>query len=165
MLPGSPTQMGVYTGNPIASLRCHMRTHLLSAVILLSLAACSQQAPEAPTPGTPAPEAAVSEAAADASTTDFKGVNGLMSGTAESAPTCSAPAVVSVTWNVGGKAATESVKLYVGDGANAKLFTAGGAQGSGQTGPWVSPGGVFVLRNGRDEAELDRMTIPGPACH
>jgi len=138
-----------------------MRIHIFSAALVMSLSACSQQAPEAPMPTSAPGEVAV---VAPAPITSFKGENGLMNGNAELAPTCSTPAVLSITWDVAGKAETESVKLYAGDGTNAKLFASGGAQGSGETGQWVTPGGLFVLRNGRDEAELDRMTIPGPAC-
>lgn len=102
--------------------------------------------------------------AAPAPATAFKGDKDLMSGNAQSVPSCTTPVVLSITWNVAGKVSTESVKLYAGDGDNAKLFASGGAEGNAETGPWVAPGGLFVLRNGQDESELDRMTIPGPAC-
>ena len=138
-----------------------MRILIVSAILVMSLSACSPQAPEAPVPAGPSADVA---ATAPAPTTAFKGDQGMMTGKAGSVPTCSAPAEISVAWDVSGKASTESVKLYVGDGTNAKLFASGGAQGTGKTGPWVVPGGVFVLRNGQDESELDRMAIPGPAC-
>lgn len=141
-----------------------MRIHIFSAALVLALSACSQQAPEAPMPTTAPVSSSEVAVAAPADITSFKGENSLMNGNAQSVPTCSTPAILSITWDVTGKAETESVKLYAGDGTNAKLFASGGAQGSGETGQWVTPGGLFVLRNGRDEAELDRMTIPGPAC-
>src|SRR5690606_31400821 len=54
-----------------------------------------------------------------------------------------------------------TVKIYTGTG---KLFTHSGGVGSLETGPWVKPGSVFVLKSGVDESELERLTIGGPVC-
>ena len=55
----------------------------------------------------------------------------------------------------------KSIKIYTGAG---KLFTHTAAVGSMETGPWVKPGSVFVLKSGVDDSELERLTIGGPVC-
>ncbi len=54
-----------------------------------------------------------------------------------------------------------TVKIYTDAG---KLFTHSGGVGSIETGPWVKPGTMFVLKSGTDDAELERLTIGGPVC-
>ena len=139
-----------------------MRTQpafLLASLLTLLLAACGRGPEEAP-----APVDAPSAAPAPAPDTKLQGQKGLLSGNLDALPTCAVSTTLTLDWNIGGSPATESVKLYVGDGPEAKLFAAGGASGNAKTGPWVSPGAIFVLRNGTDEAELDRVVIPGAAC-
>jgi hypothetical protein len=70
--------------------------------------------------------------------------------------------VVTLNWDVRTeKPGLASVKIYTDSG---KLFTHAGASGSIETGPWVKPGTMFVLKSGTDDAELERLTIGGPVC-
>jgi hypothetical protein len=76
-------------------------------------------------------------------------------------PTCKAD-VVTLNWDLRkDKPDLTTVKIYTGDG---KLFTHSGGVGSQQTGQWVKPGSVFVLKSGVDDTELERLTIGGPIC-
>lgn len=55
-----------------------------------------------------------------------------------------------------------TVKIYTGSG---KLFAHVGASGSLQTGQWVKPGSSFILKNGNDDTELERLVVGGPVCN
>lgn len=74
---------------------------------------------------------------------------------------CNASTVI-LKWDVRGQdPELATVKIYTGTG---KLFTHSGGVGSLETGPWVKPGSVFVLKSGVDDSELERLTIGGPVC-
>lgn len=76
-------------------------------------------------------------------------------------PDCTAT-TVTLAWDTRkDKPEVATAKIYT---ENGKLFVHMGASGSVATGPWVKPGSVFVLKNGADDAELERLTIGGPVC-
>lgn len=76
-------------------------------------------------------------------------------------PSCT-PTVVTLKWDsYTTHPDINTVKIYTGKG---KLFTHAGGVGSIETGPWVKPGSVFVLKSGVDDSELERITIGGPVC-
>lgn len=108
-------------------------------------------APSAPAPGAAAPAAAA------------HGAKGLLTAT-PGAGTCDTGTDVKVAWDAAAAQGVANVEVWVGEGPEAKLFAAGGLTGEQQSGPWVKPGTVFVLRNQADKAELDRMTFGGTPC-
>lgn len=70
--------------------------------------------------------------------------------------------VVTLRWDTRkDKPDMPTVKIYTGSG---KLFAHVGASGSLQTGQWVKPGSSFILKNGKDDSELERLVIGGPIC-
>lgn len=74
--------------------------------------------------------------------------------------------VATVHWNaskVGINA--NSTEIWVGpsDG-DTKVFSAGGASGDTQTGPWARPGTRFLLKNKQDGKVLGEAIVGGPAC-
>ena len=72
------------------------------------------------------------------------------------------PSVVTLKWDLRkGTSDAKTVKIYTGAG---KLFVHSGAAGSQETGPWVKPGSVFVMKDAADENEIERLTIGGPVC-
>lgn len=134
----------------------YIKLAVLSAA--LALAACSKTE-EAPSPTGTAPASAPADPAS--APANYQGANGLLTAAAPTTPTCQGPIAMDVEWNAPG---VEGAQLFVGEGADAKLFAAGGNTSKGPTGPWVRPGTVFVLRNAADDSELDRLVVPGDAC-
>lgn len=127
-----------------------------------ALTACEQSA--APTPvaeQAPVAEAATLAEAAPAPSTALAGQNALLSADPGSA-NCETGTDVELSWDVSSRPEIANVEVWVG--AEPTLFAAGGATGAQKSGPWVKPGMSFILRNKADSAELDRVTIAGPAC-
>ena len=77
---------------------------------------------------------------------------------------CDPAAVAKVSWNASGVAGVNSVQIFVGSGANEKLFAAGGAVGSSSTGPWTRPGTTFTAKDAASGKVLGTVTVQGPAC-
>lgn len=139
-----------------------MKSNSLIAVAFAVLLTSCGPAPENSTsPASPSPGAKPNS---EPPRVGFIGDKGLLKGTATGIASCSRRVEVAFEWNIGRTVATESVQLWVGEGTAAKLFAAGGATGSAVTGPWTAPATVFVLRNGTDNAEIDRLVIPGDPC-
>ena len=146
-----------------------MRSVFFPATMLivgLGLAACSKPVTDADTaaatsPATPAAPAAQVPAAPAA--TPIAGANGLLKASNGTA-SCEAGSDVQFSWDLTSKPDVQAAEVWVGEGPEAKLFTAGGPQGAESTGPWVKPATVFVLRNAATKQELDRVVIQGPAC-
>ncbi|BFI96978.1 MAG: hypothetical protein RSP_24880 [Rhodanobacter sp.] len=60
---------------------------------------------------------------------------------------------------------TDSTEIWVGPSdSDTKLFSAGGATGDTQTGPWTHPGTHFLLKNKQDGKVLGEAIVGGPAC-
>ncbi len=69
-----------------------------------------------------------------------------------------------LTWNVADSGA-ERVILYVLDkDGSERNFGQGGAVGEKQTGPWLSPGTTFRLRDKAEKAELASLVIGEKSC-
>lgn len=137
-------------------------TLVIIAALSLLLPACdsSQDGPPAAAGISTAPASTSTDAHAPV----LSSAAGLLRGVPAGTASCGSPIEISFEWNIGTAISTESVQLWVGDSQNAKLFAAGGAIGKATTGPWAAPGSVFVLRNGNDGTEIDRLVIPGDAC-
>lgn len=75
--------------------------------------------------------------------------------------------VATVKWDVSrAGVSTNSTEIWVGSSVtDTKLFGAGGAQGSMQTGSWTLPGMHFVLKNKEDGKVIAEAIVGGPKCH
>lgn len=139
---------------------------VLSVLALaVSLAACNKPVADgdvaAPVPAdstTPAAEAAPAPPAEPVA-----GAAGLLKASAGTA-SCDTGSDIRFDWDVSTRPEVSTAEVWVGEGPEAKLFTAGGAQGGESTGPWVKPATVFILRDKATGSELDRIVIAGPAC-
>jgi hypothetical protein len=131
---------------------------LLMLPMVFGLAACGPAPSDETAPATP-----VTDAGSPASSVPQVAVTPTTMIHAEPATLAACtPAVVTLKWDMRKeKPAMTTVKIYTGDG---KLFTHSGGVGSLETGPWVKPGSVFVLKSGDDSSELERLTIGGPVC-
>lgn len=74
--------------------------------------------------------------------------------------------VTTVKWDASKASAnTSSTEIWVGPSdTDTKLFSAGGAAGETQTGPWTRPGTHFLLKDKQDGKVLGEATVGGPAC-
>ena len=69
---------------------------------------------------------------------------------------------VTLHWDIRkDKPDVSTVKIYTESG---KLFAHVGASGNVETGHWVKPGSIFILKSGNDDSELERLIIGGPVC-
>lgn len=78
-------------------------------------------------------------------------------------PTCESRQEAVLDWNATASG-LQSVEIWVGTEGSDKLFTIGGQAGTGNTGPWVTPGAIFTLRRPQRGVEIDRLVIPGSPC-
>jgi len=130
----------------------------MMAAAALALAACQQQsAPSAAAqPGssaaTPQAITAKSSPAISVDPASMKNCDG---------------SVATVKWDASkAGVSTDGTEIWTGaSDADAKLFSAGGATGQTQTGPWSRPGTRFVLKNKQDGKVLGDAVIGGPECH
>lgn len=136
---------------------------LFLALACLALSACN---PEQPSPAAP------TAAAADASATPAPALPTEPSGDVPAVvvpgamAACDPAAVATVKWSFDHlPSPPKLVDVLVGTGdADLKLFVTGPTRSDAQTGPWVRPGSVFVLRNHDGGQELSRVTVQGPKC-
>lgn len=137
----------------------------LGIAAAFTLAACQQEsAPSAQTPantstaGLPATQSTRKPAIST-------GNHSLLSVEPAAMPTCSAPVVATVKWDLHiAQPNIKSISIWIGNGPAAPLFTEGGAIGEQKTGVWTVPGTVFVLRDKSTGDVLDQVTIGGPPC-
>jgi hypothetical protein len=83
----------------------------------------------------------------------------------DSVRVCDPPTTAKVSWNA--KAAgIDVVKVFVGAGGQDKLnlFASSAAEGSAETGPWVSANQVFVLKNGDETQQLAKFVVGSESC-
>lgn len=81
-----------------------------------------------------------------------------------SLPTCN-DTEVTVKWDV----QTEhpdvtDIEIWVGYGADIKLWLHSAVQGESKTGQWTHPGAVFVIKDKANGTELARTVMQGPTC-
>jgi hypothetical protein len=121
----------------------------------LTLAACQQgAAPSDKSVATP------STAAPATQTTTSE----LITTVPSSLSACAPAAEVTVKWDTQA-AHIANVEVWVGsEQNNAKIFAAGGAKGEAKTGPWVSPGTRFELRDKATGKALGETVVNGPSC-
>ena len=135
------------------------KLHLILLPLALGLAACGPKPSDdtAPVADAPAATTAPATAAPQVEVAPTTMIHALPAALADCKQTS-----VTLQWDVRSqKPGLTSVKIYTADG---KLFAHAGASGSNETGPWVKPGFVFVLKSAADETELERLTIGGPVC-
>lgn len=138
---------------------------IVAPLLLLSmLTACSQRADE--------PENAASTGAPAATA---PGANAAPASTANGAKVTFEPAafesctpnkfsVAKVSWDASASgAATVDVKTVAADGSET-LFATTGAVGSKETGPWIGPGSVIIVRHHDTGAELGRGVAASKPC-
>jgi hypothetical protein len=113
--------------------------------VLLGLAACQQQ------PASPG-------AATDTQTTGDKLIV-----TVPAELSACTPAEVIVQWDAQSMHA-KTVEIWVGAESNSKLFAAGGMKGEAKTGPWVSPGTRFELKDKVTGKVIGQTTVGGAKC-
>lgn len=148
-----------------------IRSALLPALLLVSVA-CDRQLSD-PGPAIVTPTAAIATARAGSSPTltpaerdaiarsPRRGLWSDVDAVCEWA--CDLPVAV-VAWNVE-DASVPGVKVYLVNAAGVeRIFAAGGRTGGQRTGAWVRAGTTFVLRRSDDGGELDRLVIAGEDC-
>lgn len=148
-----------------------MRSYILCmigvAVLALGVTSCNKPVADADVSPAPAPANPASSTGqvspATPAAAPATGVNGLLQANPGLA-TCEPGSDVRFTWDVSARPGVTGVEVWVGDGDQAKLFTAGGVQGGESTGPWVKPGTLFILRDQAGGQELDRLMVQGPNC-
>lgn len=146
---------------------------LVVANLLLTIAitGCQNDNSPQPTPAeSPTATGTVSVASATSvqaasSTADHASTNTVISIVPAELQSCG-NAVVTVRWDASkAGVSTAETEIWVGSSADdLKLFSAGGAAGEAQTGPWVRPGSYFVLKNKADGKEIGHAVVGGPVC-
>lgn len=144
--------------------------------LAIALSGCKQKVAEPVAPATSAPSAAPAETASEsrpatlprfatpARIAEIK-ASGKTGFWADPADFCPGRRVAVLTWNVEASGAAKVVLYVVGKDGGEHHFGRGGPVGERQTGPWIAPGIVFVLRNADGGAELGRITIArGKSC-
>jgi hypothetical protein len=76
---------------------------------------------------------------------------------------CGSSAVVRLSWNTR-PSGQQNVAIFVRQGDEEKLFAHGGPEGSQETGPWVRPNTVFMLRSRDSSRELARLVVGSENC-
>lgn len=147
---------------PIRKPMSRHQAGLALTVLTLALTACQPQDVE------PAqkPVAATPDASASTHTepTAVPAEPRLISLEPASMPTCDAAEVVA-KWDVRAKHPdVTSIEIWVGFGTETKVWIASTPFGEAPTGPWTTPGAVFILKNQATGDELARTIMQGPAC-
>ena len=141
-----------------------IRPLIPTMLLVLSLAACGNDQPDAPPPvaspatsvTTPAATPAATPGAATAPA-DFQVIPAAL-------PACSPPSVVTLKWDMSAThPGVKQVEVWVGPDAQPVLFTAMGGKDETKTGPWATPGSIFRLRDMAGK-ELARVVLGGTAC-
>ncbi len=135
---------------------------LIPAVLLL--AACHQQSGSTTGAQSAANLGASASAASATNNVVQSRKTAVISVDPSSMAACDPAATAVVKWDVSGRPGVTGVKVYVGSGADEKLFAAGGATGSATTGLWTRPGTTFTVKNVADGAVLGSVTVQGPVC-
>ena len=131
----------------------HARNFLLMTTAALALAACQRSADTAP--------ASTTSTAASGSSPRSQ----FISLTPNSLAACTPATAINVKWDLkGSHPDVQTIDIYTGEGASAKLFAEGGPSGESRTGTWVHPGTVFTLRDKADGKQLDEVRVGGPNC-
>ena len=77
---------------------------------------------------------------------------------------CDPPMVAKVSWNATA-AGVGTVKIFISNGEEEKLFLFQGAEGSADTGPWVTAKTVFILKDGAETKQLAKFVVGSESCH
>jgi hypothetical protein len=77
---------------------------------------------------------------------------------------CDPPMVAKVSWNAMA-AGMSTVRIFVSNGEEEKLFALQGAEGSADTGPWVTAKTVFILKDGAETKQLAKFVVGSESCH
>ena len=77
---------------------------------------------------------------------------------------CDPPAVATLTWDVA-TPDVQTVKIFaVNKQGGVTLFTHSGSSGTAETGPWVSAGSAFLLKDGDEIKQLGKLIIQPTKC-
>ena len=77
---------------------------------------------------------------------------------------CEPPVVATLTWDVSA-AGLETVKIFVvDDKGKEKLFAEQGRSGTASTGPWTSPGMIFLLKSPSGNKTIGRIVVGSQKC-
>lgn len=78
---------------------------------------------------------------------------------------CARPEKVTVNWDATDFQGIKAVEIVAVNAAGKEtVFVSAGRKGSKETGPWMRAGGVMILRNKADGAELAKATVAAIAC-
>jgi hypothetical protein len=78
---------------------------------------------------------------------------------------CDPARIAKVSWNATA-AGVSSVRIFVlKEDGEEKLFTFQGAEGSADTGPWVTAKTVFVLKDGEETKQLAKFVVGSESCN
>ena len=76
---------------------------------------------------------------------------------------CEPPATAKVSWNAA-EAGVSGVKIFVRADGVETLFASSGAKGSADTGAWVRPKTVFILKDADGTQQLATLVIGSESC-
>jgi len=76
---------------------------------------------------------------------------------------CSPPVVAKVSWNAAASG-VRNVKIFVINGETEKLFAEQGSVGSLDTGPWVQPETIFLLKDAASDKQLAKSVVRIGSC-
>lgn len=134
----------------------------IAMALSLLVAGCDKPVEE-PIPATEQPAApVVSDATGVVDADVLEGTNGLLTASPGTA-TCTGTDVT-FSWDVAALPEVANIDVWVGDAEGAVLFASGGPTGTQASGPWVTPGTTFVMRDQADQREIDRISIGGDSC-
>lgn len=138
-----------------------MNRWIFLVVLALALSACNEPASDSANTGatTPAPPTTPVSLAKNSE-------NGMLTVDPAIVRACpGADAIAAkVRWNAT-SAGTEGIQLWMqGPGEEKKLWSAAGAVGEGDMGPWLREGSAVILVNGEDKKELARIVIAAVPC-
>lgn len=144
-----------------------MKNFITIALVTTTLAIVGCSNDSAPTPSAEAiTEAAplpVQSAEADTLITT-EGENKLISATHRKT-SCETGVPAKISWDISSIPDSSAVEVFVYRGNDSEsLFSAGGATGEAETGPWVYSGTTFALYDAEKKQQLDKLVIPGSDC-
>lgn len=141
------------------------RLLILAALSGFALVACTaSREPESAAATAPVAQTAAPVAAAAAPVANQAGVEFLLTPAAMRA--CEAPINATVSWRVDASTGTSEVRVVTVDGDGVeRLFSDGGGTGSQNTGNWMTPAIVLILRDRASGRELGRTRMQSLPCH
>lgn len=130
----------------------------------LALGGCQQES--APSAAVAPTSAATSMVSAHGAAMPAAITNPLFSVEPANMTACDPASTGTLKWDVrNAHSEVKSVAIWVGSGADQKLFGLSGVNGEAKTGQWVRPGKVFELKDPATNKLLAQIKVGGPVCH